>query len=131
MPKARSHGGQSRSRIGGGADGPGPRRGAGAVEVESHLIAHDLGLFADFLRKGRGVAVRLVHDDAERRFERMGEIADLGARTLHDFAIGADQQIEFAASGAISSGNSPAMFSDWPRRTAITSRRNCRKGRRP
>ena len=37
-------------------------------------------------------------------------------------------RLSSAASGAISSGNSPAMLSACPRRTAITSRRNCRSG---
>ncbi len=44
-------------------------------------------------RAGRGVG--LVDDDAERRFQRMGEIADLRARPFDNVAIGADEQIEF------------------------------------
>ena len=35
-----------------------------------------------------------VDDHAERRLQRMGEIADLGARALDDLAIGVEQQID-------------------------------------
>jgi hypothetical protein len=37
-----------------------------------------------------------VDDDAERRFQGMSEIADLGARAFHHVAVGVNQQIEFA-----------------------------------
>ncbi len=39
---------------------------------------------------------RLVDHDRERRFERMREIADMGARALDDFAVGVDQRVGLA-----------------------------------
>ena len=43
-----------------------------------------------------GARRRLVHDDGERRLQRVREIADMGARALDDFAIGVEQRIGFA-----------------------------------
>ena len=69
------------------AKGPGAGGGACAVEIERHLPAHDLGLFAHLFRQGGAHRIRFVHQNAERRFERMGEIADLRARsTISRFA---------------------------------------------
>ena len=72
------------------AKGPGAGGGARAVEIERHLPAHDLGLFAHLLRQARALRIGFVHQHAERRLERMGEIADLGARALDDLAVGVD-----------------------------------------
>ena len=47
-------------------------------------------LFGERRRRGVG----LVDDHAERRLERMGEIADLGAGALDNVAIGANEQVQ-------------------------------------
>ena len=61
------------------------------------LVAHDVGLFLHLLRQRIvGARRRLVHDDRERRLQRMREIADMGAGALDDFAIGIEQRIGFA-----------------------------------
>ena len=38
----------------------------------------------------------LVDDDRQRRLDGMGEIADMGARALDDFAVGVDQRVGLA-----------------------------------
>ena len=43
---------------------------------------------------GRGVAARLVDDDAERRLQRVREVADLGAGALDDLLVGFEQGVE-------------------------------------
>ena len=58
------------------------------------LVTHQLRLFDDFSGKRAIFLTRFVGDDAERRLERMGEIADMGARPVDDLAVGLDQGIE-------------------------------------
>ena len=61
------------------------------------LIAHHVGLLADLLRQRIvGTCGGLVHDHRQRRLERVCEIADMGASTLDDFAVGVEQRIGFA-----------------------------------
>ena len=76
------------------AEGSGAGGGARAVEIEADLPAHDLGLFAHLFGQGRALRIGFVHQHAERRFERMGEIADLGAGALDDLAVGVDQLVD-------------------------------------
>ena len=72
----------------------GTRHEPRTLQLSRHLIAHDVGLFQDLLRQ-RIIAPRrrLIDNDGQRRLERVGKIADMGARTLDDFAIGLDQRI--------------------------------------
>ena len=73
------------------------RRHARALEMARDLIAHDVGLLPHLLRKRIvGAGGRLVHHHRERRLERMGEIADMGARALDDLAIGVEQRVGLA-----------------------------------
>ena len=114
-----------------GAERAAARRRPRPVEIKGDLVAHDLRLLLNFLGERPRRGVGLVDDDAERRLQRMGEIADLRARAFENVAIGADQQIElfgerrdFARVGAM-------MRSRSPRRIDASSRCNCRSGRRP
>ncbi len=75
-------------------DRPGARRRARAIEIEAHLPAHHVCLLAHLFGERRTAGVGFVDDDAERRLQRMGEIADLRARALDDLAIGVEQQID-------------------------------------
>jgi len=75
---------------------PRPDRDAGAIEIIGNLITHDRRLLLNLRRERASIGRRFVDDHAERRFQSMGEVADLSARALHHVAIGADQQIEFA-----------------------------------
>ena len=75
-------------------EGPGAGGGARTVEIERHLPAHDVGLLADLFRQGRAHRVGLVHQHAERGLERMGEVADLGARALDNLPVGVDELID-------------------------------------
>ena len=82
--------------LGDAAECPRPDRDPGAVEVIGNLIAHDRRLLLDLAASGPGSTAASLMITLSGVFERMGEIADLGARALHDVAIGADQQIELA-----------------------------------
>ena len=79
------------------ADDARARRKPRPLELARHLVAHDVGLLQHLMRQ-RIVAARrrLIDDDRERRFQRMRQIADMGARALDDFAIGLDQSIGLA-----------------------------------
>jgi len=77
-----------------GAERAAARRRPRPVEIEGDLIAHDLRLFLNFPGELPGRGIGFIDDDGERRFQRMGEIADLRARAFENVAIGADQQIE-------------------------------------
>ena len=80
--------------IGDVADHARSRRDPCAVEMMRDLRAHDLGLL-DHLRGERSfLRARLVPDHAERRLERVREIADMGARPIDDLAIGLDQRVQ-------------------------------------
>ena len=59
-------------------------------------MAHDLCLFANLDGERAAIDIGFVDDDAERRLERMREVADLRAGALDDLVVGGDQQIEFA-----------------------------------
>ena len=60
------------------------------------LAAHDLGLLDHLGRERIALRLRLVADDAERGLQRVGEIADMGARALDDLAVGVDQRVGLA-----------------------------------
>ena len=81
--------------LGHDADGPRPRGRARAVEIEGHLPAHDFGLLAHLVRQARSSRIGLVDEHAERRLQRVSEIADLGARALDNLAIGVEQLVHF------------------------------------
>ena len=85
-----------RGHLGDAAKRSRPDRDPGAIKVIGHLIAHDRRLLLNLRRERALIRRGFVDDHAERRFQRMREIANLGARALHHIAIGADQQIEFA-----------------------------------
>ena len=69
-----------------------PGGAPGAVEIERHLVAHDRRSAPEPWRRAALVDVRLVGEHAERRLQRMGEIADLGAGALDDLAVGLDAE---------------------------------------
>ena len=73
------------------------RRDAGALQMVRDLVAHHVGLLQHLARERIG-AMRggLVDDDRQRRLDGVGEIADMGARALDDFAIGVDQRVGLA-----------------------------------
>ena len=79
--------------IGDDADRAGAGRGARAIEIEPNLLAHEFGLFANLSREARARRIGLVDEHAQRRFQRMGEIADLSAGPLNDLAIGVDELV--------------------------------------
>src|SRR5271165_5348015 len=81
--------------VGHDADGPRPRGGARAVEVEGHLLAHDFGLLAHLAWQGRTRRIGLVDEHAERGLQRVSEIADLRARALDNLTIGVDELVYF------------------------------------
>src|SRR4028118_1364077 len=56
--------------------------------------------------RGRG-ARGLVHEDAERRLEGMGEVAHLGAGPLQDLPVGVEEQVQFAGEGRDVTGEFP------------------------
>ena len=61
------------------------------------LVAHDVDLLAHL--GGERIVEppgRFVHDHRERRLERVGEVADMGARALDDLAIGVDERVGLA-----------------------------------
>ena len=58
-------------------------------------MTHDLRLFADLVGQRRGGGVRLIYDDAERRLQRVGKIADLRFCALHNVAVRHHQEVEF------------------------------------
>jgi hypothetical protein len=81
------------------------------------LIAHDVRLFEDLVRKRiAAMGARFVDDDRERRLDRMGKIADMGARTLDNGAVGIEQRIGLARQRRDLSGNSPSSRSACPER---------------
>ena len=86
-----------RTHLGDGADHRDAGGKARALEMASDLIAHDLGLLAH-LQGERVAAVSggLVQHDRDRGLERVGEIADMGARARDDLAIGVDERIGLA-----------------------------------
>ena len=81
------------------AERAGERRGAGAVEIVVHLIAHDRRLFAHTRRHLLRSVLRLVDDDAERRLQRVRQVADLGARPVEDLSIGFEKKVQLARQG--------------------------------
>ena len=74
---------------------------ASPVQIVLDLIAHHGALLFDRLRQMRLVAsaLRLVHHDAERGLERMGEVADLRAGTFQNFPVRVDELVEFVGEG--------------------------------
>ena len=89
--------GDDRLDVGDAADHREPRGKARAFEMTGDLVAHDVGLLGHLggeriVRTRRG----LVDHDRERRLERVGEIADMGAGALDDLAIGVEQRIGLA-----------------------------------
>ena len=77
-----------------GAGGRRARRRASAVEVEADLAGHHARLLVHFFGKRRTAGFRLVDQHAERRFQRMREVADLGAGAFDDFTVGVEQQVD-------------------------------------
>ena len=59
-----------------------------------HLVAHDLGLLGNLARKFCFVALRFVGEHAQRRFQRMGQVANLRAGPVNDFRIGMNEQVQ-------------------------------------
>ena len=97
-----------------------------------HLVAHHVGLFQHLGRKRIG-AVRggLVEDDRQRRLDGVGEIADMGAGALDDFAVGVDQRIGLARQRRDFDGNSPSSRSAWPERMSAIDSEMRLSGARP
>lgn len=61
------------------------------------LVPHQIGLLQHLAgERIAGMRARLVHDHRQRRLDRMGEIADVGARALDDLPIGIDERIGLA-----------------------------------
>ena len=69
------------------ADHLGPRRDARPFEVVVDLRPHQFRLLGHLVGERPASGPRLVGDDAERRLQRMGKVADLGARPLDDLLI--------------------------------------------
>ena len=68
-----------------------------ALQMMRDLVAHHIGLLQNLARERiGGVRGGLVDDDRQRRLDGVGEIADMGARALDDFAVGVDQRIGLA-----------------------------------
>ena len=80
--------------IGGVADHARSRGDPGAVEMVGDLGAHHFGLLGHLRRERAFMRARFVADHAERRLERVREIADMGARPVDDLAIGLDQLVQ-------------------------------------
>ena len=80
--------------IGGVADGASAGGDARPVEMVGDLDAHQLSLLDHFARERIVPFTRFVGDDAERSLERVGEIADMGARPVDDLPVRLDQGIE-------------------------------------
>ena len=61
------------------------------------LVAHDVGLLQNLGgERIAGVDRGLIDDDRQRRLDRVGEIADMGARTLDNVAVRVDQGVGLA-----------------------------------
>ena len=83
--------------LGDGADDGDAGCDARPLQMMRHLVAHHVGLFQHLGRKWiGGVCGSLVEDHRQRRLDGVGEIADMGARALDDFAVGVDQRIGLA-----------------------------------
>ena len=118
--------------LGDDADRPRARGRARPVEIERHLPAHDLGLLAHLLRQVRARRVGLVDEDAERRLQRVGEIADLGAGALHDLPVGVDELVHLGRQRRdVLRETRRRSARASPRRIAATPSRSTRSGRRP
>ena len=80
--------------VGDVADHARPRRNPRPIEMVRDLDAHDLGLLHDLVGQRPLMRSGLVADHAQRSLERMGEIADMGARPIDDLAVGLDQRVQ-------------------------------------
>ena len=63
------------------------------------MVAHDLDLLGDLGAEIRLVALGLVGENAQGRFQGMGQIADLRAGPVDDFGAGQDEQVQFVGHG--------------------------------
>ena len=67
-----------------------------AVEMMRDLGMHDLGLLHDLVGEWTLMAACFIRDHAQRGFERVREIADVGARPVDDLAVRLDQRVKLA-----------------------------------
>ena len=72
-----------------------PADGAGAGEMMVDLAPHRRRLAHDRFAQVRRIGGRGVHDDGQRRLERMGEVAGMGARFLCLPLIMGEQGVQF------------------------------------
>ena len=82
--------------IGDGAQALGAGGATGPVEIETDLVAHDVGLLLDLVGEPALVTGGLVVEDAQGSLQGVGEVADLGAGALDDLGVGLDHEIELA-----------------------------------
>ncbi len=77
----------------------GARGGAGAAQVVVDLILHHPGLFAHHVGQNARRRPRLGQHDGQRRLQRMGQIADVGALALDRLLVVRQQAVDLFGQG--------------------------------